>query len=102
MIKRHVKQGINDFEDGIRECYWVFLVKRSSLFLWNLYILTGVDLVSRYKVAKRLRTKKATDVVFLLKNNYECKANPLKWPEVFQCDNGSEFKAGVKKIAGIT
>ena len=53
------------------------------------YILTGIDVASRYKVAKPLRTKKASDVAFLLKNIYESKANPLKWPEVFQCDKGS-------------
>ena len=34
------------------------------------YILTGVDVASRYKVAKPLRTKKASDVIFLLKNIY--------------------------------
>ena len=62
------------------------------------YILTGVDVASRYKVAKPLRTKKASDVAFLLKNIYESKANPLKWPEVFQCDNGNEFKADVTKL----
>ena len=62
------------------------------------YILTGVDVASRYKVAKPLRTKKASDVAFLLKNIYESKDNPLKWPEVFQCDNGSEFKGDVTKL----
>ena len=62
------------------------------------YILTGVDVASRYKVAKPLRTKKASDVAFLLKNIYKSKANPLKWPEVFQCDNGSEFKGEVTKL----
>ena len=62
------------------------------------YILTGVDVASRYKVAKPLRTKKASDVAFLLKTMYESKANPLTWPEVFQCDNGSEFKSDVTKL----
>ena len=55
-------------------------------------------MASQYKVAKPLRTKKASDVAFLLKTIYESKANPLKWPEVFQCDNGSEFKADVTKL----
>ena len=55
-------------------------------------------MASRYKVAKPLRTKKASDVAFLLKTIYESKANPLTWPEVFQCDNGSEFKADVTKL----
>ena len=49
-------------------------------------------------MAKPLRTKKASDVAFLLKNIYKSKANPLKWPEVFQCDNGNEFKADVTKL----
>ena len=62
------------------------------------YLLTGVDVASRYKVAKPLRTKKASDVAFLLKNIYESKANPLTWPEVFQCDKGTEFKADVTKL----
>ena len=34
------------------------------------YILTGVDVASRYKVAKPLRMKKASDVAFLLKTMY--------------------------------
>ena len=63
------------------------------------YILTGVDVASRYKVAKPLRTKKASDVAFLLKTIYESKANPLKYPEVFQCDKGTEFRADVTRIA---
>ena len=33
--------------------------------------LNCVDVASRYKVAKPLRTKKASDVAFLLKNMYE-------------------------------
>ena len=65
------------------------------------YILTGVDVASRFKVAKPLRTKKASDVAFLLKNIYESKANPLKWPEVFQCDKGSEFRADVTKLLEV-
>ena len=35
------------------------------------YILTGADVASRYMVAKPLRTKKASDKAFLLKNMYE-------------------------------
>ena len=33
-------------------------------------ILTGVNVASRYMVAKPLRTKKTSDVTFLLKNMY--------------------------------
>ena len=39
------------------------------------YILTGVNVALRYKVAKLLKTKKVSDVVFLLKNIYESQSN---------------------------
>ena len=35
---------------------------------------------------------------FLLKNIYENKQIPLTYPKIFQCDNGSEFKADVNKL----
>ena len=62
------------------------------------YILTGVDVASRYKIARPLRTKKASDVEFLLKTIYEDKKIPLNYPTEFQCDMGSEFKADVTKL----
>ena len=34
------------------------------------YILAGVDVASRYKIARPLRTKKASDIAFLLKMIY--------------------------------
>ena len=49
-------------------------------------------------IARPLRTKKASDVAFLLKNIYENKEIPLTYPKVFQCDNGSEFKSDVTKL----
>ena len=62
------------------------------------YILTGIDVASRYKIARPMRTKKAKDVAFLLKHIYENDKIPLTYPKVFQCDNGSEFKADVDKL----
>ena len=62
------------------------------------YILSGIDVASRYKIARPLRTKKASDVAFLLKTIYENKQIPLTYPKIFQCDNGSEFKAEVNKL----
>ena len=62
------------------------------------YILSGIDLASRYKIARPLRTKKANDVAFLLKHIYENKDIPLTYPKVFQCDNGSKFKLDVTKL----
>ena len=65
------------------------------------FILTEVGVAAQYKVVKPLRTKKATDVTSLLKNIYESKFNPLKWPEVFQCDKGSEFKSDFTKLLEV-
>ena len=55
------------------------------------YILTGIDVASRYKVARPLRTKKSTKVAFVLEAI--CKKGG-----VFQCDNSAEFKREVTKL----
>ena len=58
------------------------------------YILTGVEVVSRYKVARPLKTKKPSEVVFVLEAIYK-KVGVFKYPKMFQCDNASEFKSEV-------
>ena len=60
------------------------------------YILTGVDVASKYKVVRPLRTKKLSKVAFVLEAIYK-KGGVFKYPKVFQCDNGSEFKNEVTK-----
>ena len=60
------------------------------------YILAGIDAASRYKVARPLRTKQARDVAEMIADIY--KVGPLKYPIIFQCDNGSEFKGDVTKM----
>ena len=35
------------------------------------YILTGIDVASRYKVSRPLRTKKSSEVAFLLEAIYK-------------------------------
>ena len=56
------------------------------------YILTGIDVATRYKVARLLRTKKSSEVAFVLEAIYE-KGGVFKYHVlVFQCDNGPEFK----------
>ena len=60
------------------------------------YILSGIDVASRYKVARPLRTKKAKDIAAMIADIY--KVGPLTYPIIFQCDNGSEFKAEVTKM----
>ena len=60
------------------------------------YILARIDAASRYKVARPLRTKQAHDVADMIADIY--KVRPLTYPKIFQCDNGSEFKAEVTKL----
>ena len=60
------------------------------------YSLTGIDVTSRFKVARLLRTKQAKDVAEMIADNY--KVGPLTYPSTFQCDNGSEFKGEVTKM----
>ena len=61
------------------------------------YILTGMDVALRYKVARPLMTKKASKVAFVLETIYK-KGGVFKCPREFQCDNGSEFKNEVTKL----
>ena len=60
------------------------------------YILAGIDAASRFKVARPLRTKQARDVAEMIADIY--KVGPLKFPKIFQCDNGSEFKGEVTEM----
>ena len=64
-----------------------------NLFEGNMckYILTGIDVVLRYKVARSLTTKKSSEVSFVLEGIYK-KGGVFKYPKTFQCENGSEFK----------
>ena len=61
------------------------------------YILTRIDMASRYEVARLLRTKKSSEVAFVLPVIYK-KGGVFKYPKTFQCDNGSEFKNEVTKL----
>ena len=61
------------------------------------YILTGIGVASRYKVTTALRTKKSSEVAFVLEAIYK-KGGVFKYPKTFQCDNGSEFKNEVTKL----
>ena len=61
------------------------------------YILTGTDVTSKYKVARFLKTKKSSEVAFVLEVIYKM-GGVFKYPKAFQCDNGSEFKNEVTKL----
>ena len=60
------------------------------------YILSGIDVASRYKVTKPLRMKQAKDIADIIADIY--KVGPLTYLKVLQCDNGSGFKAEVLKM----
>ena len=49
------------------------------------------------KVTRPLRTTKSSKVAFVLETLYK-KGGVFKYPKVFQCDNGSEFKNEVTKL----
>ena len=51
----------------------------------------------RYKVTRPLRTKKSSDVAFVLEAIYK-KGGAFKYPKTFQCYNGSEFKNEMTKL----
>ena len=61
------------------------------------YVLTDIDIASRYKVSRRLRTKRSNKVALELGAFYK-KGGVFKYPKAFQCDNGSEFKNEVTKL----
>ena len=60
------------------------------------YILSRINVTFRYKVARPMRTKQVKDVAEMIADIY--KVGPLTYPKIFQCDNGSEFKAEVPKM----
>ena len=60
------------------------------------YILSRINVASRYKVARPMRTKQAKDIAEMIADID--KVGPLTYPKIFQCDNGSEFKAEVTKM----
>ena len=60
------------------------------------YILSRINVASRYKVTRPLRMKQVKDIANMITDI--CKVGSLSYHKVFQCDNGSEFKAEVPKM----
>ena len=60
------------------------------------YIISEIDVASRYKVARASRMKQVRDFAEMIADIY--KIDPLTYPKIFQCDDGSELKAGVTKM----
>ena len=59
-------------------------------------ILSAFDVASRHKVTIPLRMNQVKDIAKMIADIY--KVGHLTYLEVFQCDNGSEFKAEVPKM----
>jgi len=59
------------------------------------YVLTVVDVASRYKEAEPLTSKNSDEVAQAFQTIY--KRGPLKWPEMLQVDPGREFMGAVTK-----
>ena len=71
-----------------------------NVFEENTYkyiLITGAGVPSRYKVARTLRTKKVSEVAFVVEATYK-KGDMFKYPKSFQCDNRPEFKSDVTKL----
>ena len=60
------------------------------------YTLNVIDVTSRFKVSRPLKTKKASEVAASFADIY--KKGPLKYPQELHVDNGTEFKADVLKL----
>ena len=58
------------------------------------YILIGVDVASRCKVERALRTNKANEAAFVLEAIYK-NTGVFKYPKVFQCYNKAKFRGDV-------
>ena len=91
------KQALNPHYDVTKPNNLLYMPH--NLFEGNTYkyILTEIDVASRYKAARPLRTTKSSKVAFAPKATYE-KGGVFKYPEKFQCDNRSEFKNKVTKL----
>ena len=61
------------------------------------YILTSIDVASRYQLFRPLRTKTSRKFAFVLEAIYK-NGGVFKYPKVFQCDDGPEFKNEVTKF----
>ena len=58
--------------------------------------ITGMDVASTFKVARPLKNKTAKEASERIEDIF--KTRGLKYPEIFQCDNGGEFKGDTTKL----
>ena len=77
-------------------CFTCLIIFLKEIHIYK-YILTGIDVASRYKIARPLRTSKSNEVAFVLETIYK-EGGSFKYPKVLQCDNGCVFKNEVTKL----
>ena len=60
------------------------------------YVLTVVDVASRFKEAQPLASKNSDEVARAFEKIY--RRRPLKWPKLLQVDPGREFMGAVSRV----
>ena len=60
------------------------------------YVLNVIDVASRYKASRPLRSKKASEVADRFRDIY--RKGPLKYPKELYVDNGTEFRSAVDQL----
>ena len=98
--KRDVNYSHYDVTKPYEQHQFDLLYVPNNVFKGNInkYILTGVDVVSRYKVATALKTKKPSEFGFVLELICKIIVDVFKYPEVFQFDNGLKFNSDVTRL----
>ncbi|CAG8633000.1 7330_t:CDS:2 [Gigaspora rosea] len=62
------------------------------------WALTVVDVASCFKYAVPLTSKNSSEIATAFKKIYDNPNIPLNWPDLLQCDSGSEFKKSVSLL----
>ncbi|CAJ0906526.1 17822_t:CDS:2 [Entrophospora sp. SA101] len=62
------------------------------------WVLTIVDITSRFKYAIPLTSKNSSEVAKAFKKIYNNPDNPLIWPWLLQCDGGCEFMGETSRL----
>ena len=88
---REINHPHYDVTEPNKQHQFDILYMPHNLFEGNTYkhILRGIDVASRYKVTRPLRTTKSSEVAFVLEQIFK-KGAVYKYPKVFQCDNGAK------------
>ena len=92
-LPREIRHPHYDVTKSTEQHQFDLLYMPHNLFEGNMYkyILKGADVTSRYKITRPLKTKKTSEVAFVLEAIYK-KSGMFKYPKTFQCDNASSLE----------